>query len=216
MKKILGLTVSAMMVMGLVGGGTWAFFSDTETSTGNVLQAGTLDLNLNGGDSDIKIIDTSVSNIYPGISSSNYTTLLNAGSIAGELDIAFSGYSDDSTSTTEYGDGTDNISNNNDVDFSVWIDVDENGSWGAGDIDLEADGSAVRYEDDNTLDAGNISPYLTQSWDDVFNGTANFTNGTSARFYMSYSVNGANVGNEIQEDSISWDITFTLEQDAAD
>lgn len=46
MKKILGLTVAALMVMGLVGGGTWAYFSDTETSTGNSLLAGTLDLGL--------------------------------------------------------------------------------------------------------------------------------------------------------------------------
>jgi predicted ribosomally synthesized peptide with SipW-like signal peptide len=46
MKKILGLTVSALMVMGLVGSGTWAFFSDTETIGSNVLLAGTLDLGL--------------------------------------------------------------------------------------------------------------------------------------------------------------------------
>ena len=44
MKKILGLTVVALMVMGLVGGGTWAYFSDVETSTGNTFGAGTLDL----------------------------------------------------------------------------------------------------------------------------------------------------------------------------
>jgi predicted ribosomally synthesized peptide with SipW-like signal peptide len=28
MKKILGLSVAAMMIMALVGGGTWAYFSD--------------------------------------------------------------------------------------------------------------------------------------------------------------------------------------------
>ncbi|NLE08228.1 MAG: hypothetical protein GX631_03110, partial [Dehalococcoidales bacterium] len=44
MKKILGLSVAALMVMGLVGGGTWAYFSDTEESTGNIFTAGTLDL----------------------------------------------------------------------------------------------------------------------------------------------------------------------------
>jgi predicted ribosomally synthesized peptide with SipW-like signal peptide len=46
MKKILGLTVAALMVMGLVGGGTWAYFSDTETVSSNVMLAGTLDLGL--------------------------------------------------------------------------------------------------------------------------------------------------------------------------
>ena len=44
MKKILGLTVAALLVMGLVGGGTWAYFTDTETSTGNTFAVGTLDL----------------------------------------------------------------------------------------------------------------------------------------------------------------------------
>jgi predicted ribosomally synthesized peptide with SipW-like signal peptide len=46
MKKILGLTVAALMVMGLVGGGTWAYFSDTETIDDNPFAAGTLDLGL--------------------------------------------------------------------------------------------------------------------------------------------------------------------------
>ena len=46
MKKILGLTIAALLVMALVGGGTWAYFSDVETSTGNILTAGTLDLGL--------------------------------------------------------------------------------------------------------------------------------------------------------------------------
>jgi spore coat-associated protein N len=48
MKKIIGLGIVALLVIGLVGGGTWAYFSDYETSTGNSLVAGTLDLGLNG------------------------------------------------------------------------------------------------------------------------------------------------------------------------
>ena len=50
MKKILGLTITALLVMGLIGGGTWAYFSDVETSSGNILTAGTLNLKLTGGD----------------------------------------------------------------------------------------------------------------------------------------------------------------------
>ncbi len=46
MKKILGLGVVAILVMAMVGGGTWAYFSDTETTSSNVLTAGTLDLGL--------------------------------------------------------------------------------------------------------------------------------------------------------------------------
>jgi len=36
----------ALLLMGLVGGGTWAYFSDTESASGNELVAGTLDLGL--------------------------------------------------------------------------------------------------------------------------------------------------------------------------
>ncbi len=46
MKKILGLGLVALLVMAMVGGGTWAYFNDTETSGGNILTAGTLDLGL--------------------------------------------------------------------------------------------------------------------------------------------------------------------------
>lgn len=46
MKKILALTVTALMVMAIVGSGTWAYFTDSETSSGNTLAAGTLNLGL--------------------------------------------------------------------------------------------------------------------------------------------------------------------------
>ena len=44
MKKIVGLTIVALLVIGLVGGGTWAYFTDTEESTGNSFTAGFLNL----------------------------------------------------------------------------------------------------------------------------------------------------------------------------
>ena len=58
MKKILGLTIAALLVMGMVGGGTWAYFSDTEASTNNSLTAGTLDLNVDGGDIPVTMLCT--------------------------------------------------------------------------------------------------------------------------------------------------------------
>lgn len=44
MKKIIGLSIAALLVIGIVSGGTFAYFSDTETSTGNTFTAGTLNL----------------------------------------------------------------------------------------------------------------------------------------------------------------------------
>jgi predicted ribosomally synthesized peptide with SipW-like signal peptide len=46
MKKILALGGVTLMVMALVAGGTWAYFSDYEVSANNVLTAGTLDIGL--------------------------------------------------------------------------------------------------------------------------------------------------------------------------
>ncbi len=47
MKKIFGLAISAILVIALAVGGTMAYFNDTETSTGNVFTAGTIDLEVN-------------------------------------------------------------------------------------------------------------------------------------------------------------------------
>jgi len=87
MKKILGLTIAALLVMALVGGGTWAYFSDTETSTGNILTAGTLDLNIDGA--NVAVTTVSLSDQAPGTPGTGSNTLANVGSLSGELDIVF-------------------------------------------------------------------------------------------------------------------------------
>jgi predicted ribosomally synthesized peptide with SipW-like signal peptide len=94
MKKIIGLTVAALMVMGLVGGGTWAYFSDTESTTGNVLAAGTLNLQVNSADPWASA-PISITNIAPGDSTSNTSiTVENTGNLAGDLYVRIGGFTD--------------------------------------------------------------------------------------------------------------------------
>ncbi|MFC1860572.1 TasA family protein [Chloroflexota bacterium] len=96
MKKIVGLAITALLVMGLVGGGTWAYFSDVEVSTGNVLSAGTLDLTVNGGNSDVVML--TLNDKIPGDNdggSPGYLTLKNIGSAAGDLTFKITAISDD-------------------------------------------------------------------------------------------------------------------------
>jgi predicted ribosomally synthesized peptide with SipW-like signal peptide len=50
MKALLYSLMVIAMVGGLVGGGLFAYFSDTETSTGNTFEAGTIDITLDAGD----------------------------------------------------------------------------------------------------------------------------------------------------------------------
>jgi len=47
MKKILGLSIAALALIGLVAGSTLAYFTDVEESPNNVFTAGTIDLAIN-------------------------------------------------------------------------------------------------------------------------------------------------------------------------
>ncbi|ASK63920.1 cell division protein FtsN [Virgibacillus phasianinus] len=75
MKKKLGMGVmTASLGLSLIGGGTFAYFSDTET-TNNTFAAGTLDLSIDPA----KIID--VSNMKPGDTMVREFKLTNSGSL---------------------------------------------------------------------------------------------------------------------------------------
>jgi len=71
-----------VLALGMVGA-AFAQFSDTETSTGNVFTAGTLDLKVNGGD---VFVPYTLSNLKPGESRGTATySIYNAGSLPGLL-----------------------------------------------------------------------------------------------------------------------------------
>jgi spore coat-associated protein N len=94
MKKILGLSIAALLVIGLVAGGTWAYFSDTEASTGNTFTAGTLNLKLtdsNETDQDGVTASFSGTNLAPGsVVGPSTITLKNTGTLtADHVDIKF-------------------------------------------------------------------------------------------------------------------------------
>ncbi|MEW6769866.1 MAG: TasA family protein [Bacillota bacterium] len=69
-KKLLLLTLALLLVAGMAGAGTFAYFTDTETSTGNTFTAGTLDLKIKDGGSnwnDGIVAEWSMSNMIPGV-----------------------------------------------------------------------------------------------------------------------------------------------------
>lgn len=86
MRKILGLTIVALLVMAMVGGGTWAYFSDTETSTSNSMVAGTLDLGLSNSSDNTSTGSVTgtfaAANWAPGGTNSGTLYINNDGSIA--------------------------------------------------------------------------------------------------------------------------------------
>jgi predicted ribosomally synthesized peptide with SipW-like signal peptide len=82
MKKLLFVLMACVLSLGLIGG-AFAYFSDTETSTGNTFTAGTLDLKVDGTD---VLIPYSVSNLKPGETRGTPTYMIqNVGSLPGLL-----------------------------------------------------------------------------------------------------------------------------------
>lgn len=91
MKKIIIALMSVMITVGLVGIGTYAIFSDTETSLGNTFTAGTLDLKVDGEDDGATVAHIELDNIAPGWSGVPYTWVLkNVGTIPGKVSVTIS------------------------------------------------------------------------------------------------------------------------------
>lgn len=213
MKKILGLSIAALLVMGLVGGGTWAYFSDPETSTGNILSAGTLDLTLNGANANVNIMAGLV-NKAPGDSdNTSFATLANAGSVAGELDIATGAATNtESVGATEYeadvigGAGAGELGAN--AEIAPWLDLNADGVFDAGsDKALKSDNTVVT----TTLQWNTVDNFASKTWNEVI--SANMTG--TPRFYLAWRI-PTSANNTIQGDSFTLGFTFTLEQAAVD
>jgi predicted ribosomally synthesized peptide with SipW-like signal peptide len=218
MKKILGLTVAAFLVMGLVGGGTWAYFSDTETSTGNMLAAGTLDLDWAGGDNGGEAVFSITSaDGWPGNSGSAYQLIKNSGSFTGELDVALSGLvNTESSGGTEY--EGDAIGTGGELGafatIVMWIDTNVNGTFDDGtDTVLLASGANSTSAASYASAADDIDTVAVDGpWDAVINMDTN----DEFRFYVDWAIPGATTDNTAQGDSVNFTITFTLEQTIAD
>jgi len=206
LKKILGLTVAAMLVISFVGGGTWAYFSDTESSTNNVLAAGTLDLNLNGGNTAVTTFSASA--VAPGDSGSGTVTLKNVGNMNGEMDILVSAITNaPGAGGGEYEGGSGELGAN--AKIAIYIDMDESGTWNAGDIGLKADGTT--YANPTALDYATINSYGSRTWDALQTMAAAAQDKVTIMWQVPTSA-----GNDIQGDSASFDITFRIEQASAD
>jgi hypothetical protein len=90
LKKLAGLPIAALLVLGMTFGVSWAYTRDTETSTGNSFITGTLDLRTNGANGvSVTLSNTS---LKPNNSVTGTTiTLSNSGSVNGStLNISFS------------------------------------------------------------------------------------------------------------------------------
>lgn len=98
-KIFIGLIMIAVVV-GVMAGGAFAYFSDTETSTGNTFSAGTLDLVVND-ENPWAGAEFSLSNLVPGSAGYQDIELSNLGSIPGVVDFAITNLANDENDVWE-------------------------------------------------------------------------------------------------------------------
>jgi predicted ribosomally synthesized peptide with SipW-like signal peptide len=95
-KKIIGFVIVLLLMAAITGIGTWAFFTDVEASSGNILAAGTFDLKTDDQDGVTQTLIAT--NMRPGDTvGPEVITLKNSGSLTGStVDISFFYSEDDS------------------------------------------------------------------------------------------------------------------------
>jgi len=211
MRRILISLMTIALVLGVIGGGVYAYFSDTETSAGNSFTAGTLDLTVDGANpwASTKI---TVANMKPGDSGAVDCTLSNSGNLAGALTVDIKTLVDAQGTCTEpecvaeggtYNGGscTGNTAVNlsSKMDMVVWVD---NGAGGGTANNGVMDGTEQQLFS-GTLAAADAAA--------TWSVTGGLGAGSTTYIGISYSI-ASSVRNEIQGDSSTFTIEFNLNQ----
>ena len=199
-KKLI-ISLSVIGAVAAIAIGTVALFNDTETSSGNIFTAGTL--NLKVGDNDPAGWNFQISDIKPGDSGSQEVILQNTGSLDGYLHITFANLINDEMGCPEpeQNEGGDTTCENpgpNEGELAQNLDIliylDENGNT---NFDLGTD---------NLIYQGKVRGILQG---DLFNYP--LLSGSSKDFRIEWKLDSS-VGNIVQTDKTGYDINFELTQ----
>jgi spore coat-associated protein N len=201
-KKILFTLMAVALCLGLVGG-AFAYFSDSETSTGNTFTAGTLDLKVDTDPTSgvtwsddplptlnsITEIDNMINNMAPGDSISGDFGIKNDGTITGVADFTLTVTADDDNGLTE-----------------PESDVDSTG--GSGEGELSANIDVVLTYNGAAVYSGTLAGMSGNTYD----APSSIAGGATASWEYTISIDSG-VGNIIQSDTCDIDIEFSLDQD---
>ena len=208
MKKIIGLTIAALLIIGMVGAGTWAYFSDTEESTGNTFTAGSLDLNPYiegtgpGGKTTVNYYPDAgnneifgnvvFDNLVPGDSGSITWQLTNDGTIDGDFLVAALVETYENTELEPEGTEGNNGDGDGDLDEYLEVRISRGG--------IYLVGSASTYGPLELLEGALDEDTMVLA-----------ANGGQVTYLLEWQIDGG-VGNVIMSDSAEIDLTFTLDQ----
>jgi predicted ribosomally synthesized peptide with SipW-like signal peptide len=224
MKKIIVLTLSALLVMAIAGNITWAYFSDSEASQNNTITAGTLDLWVGAEDPCTESMDTGPQ-LKPGDSgnAANWTAT-NTGSISGTLMIAVGSITNNENTRTEPEAAAGDITTGSTegelgdfVDIAIWLDMNRSDGWDSGDMYLKSDGTVVNWASGSSVppeayDA--INSYAGVDWEST-DGMPTISGSGDLDFMVEYDFPTDANDDRAQGDSCVFDITFTLEQETS-
>jgi hypothetical protein len=236
MKKILGLTLASLLSICLVTGGIWAYFSDPEDSSTNILLTGTVDLSpsttgegpagkitvTEGGDQvNGKVVFTK---LLPGESGNVTWVLVNTGALPGTLVVeSVDNFTENDSNEVESAVSGNNHAGNGDLDIFVGVKLQRG-------IGTDQPGAAANL----TYILGSDISYVPLSGLEAALDSAGTAMGADGEndtvvFYLKWSVayplKGAGGDgffgtaddtqvnyNIIQSDSALVDITFTINQ----
>ena len=222
MKKIMPLVASIMVILvsGMfAGAGTMAWFSDPEQAAGNSFTADELNLELSGTHSAL----FTVADIAPGESGHGTLTLTStAGSMDGELDVAFTNLVQAENGLIEPEIEAGDYENGGDLYLSLviaaYIDVNKSGVFDAGDIQLAYNGQQKAYPG---FWGGDFHYSSVSSMLSPWNNIMTMAGGQSVDLVIMWELPTTwtypNYNqNIVMTDSLGFDIELTLEQPGVD
>ncbi len=219
MKKILGLTIAAVLILAVVGCGTWAYFSDTETSGTNTITAGRL--NLKVGSSEPMAENITLSNKKPGETGNAASwQLSNTGTLDGTFSVTVSSITNNENTRynmeTAAGDSTDVGGELGTLlKLAFWGDKDGSSNWTSGDYYLSttndtivawASGATLPTAAYATLNSFSVKNYLNKHTITATDATGYF------KVEYDFPDAGNNGDNIAQSDDVQFTITFDLNQ----
>ena len=190
MKKIFGLSLVLILVVGIIGVAKFAYLTDNETSSGNSFVSGTLDLTIN---------DTG------GVTQTLYATGMSPGATVGPSSITLKNTSTVNGATLDIvfsyteSDGSPNVVNMTAVEVAAMIQV----------TTLDYGGSSL---------LGGVSDINSNGYKDVYdlkNSTFTGLDGINASATKTFDISvrlKSAIGNDFQGDGITITMTFILEQ----
>ncbi len=181
MKKVLMASMALALVAALVGLGVYATFSDTETSSKNYFQAGSLDLKVDGEDDPNVATYFEVKNVKPGDAGEVDIKLTNAGSLDGTADLHITNLVDDENGVYEPEIPDD--ATTGELSQAIILDI---------------------CYDDVLVKSGTLKDLFCQDFD-----LGALPAGESKKLTIAWKVD-PNAGNNIMSDICTFDIVFSL------